>query len=422
MRSICLSLLAIAIAVFSWHLMIREADTLPYFSDEVANVQATTSFFANGNYKNDRYGLVYSSGIAVTWPGAVGWNLYQNMLGSRLGCAFFSWFFAVLLGFYFLRNNGFPEIDSLVTCVSLWTVTVTSPFALPYWYGFMYNLGELNSIILIGFGLLLISRYPLWSAFMFGIAVWHGKYLYSPFVLAILLANLFAQKLPFKKMLTTAGLYFTVFLLPLFLWMGWLWLKFDVTTMKQWLLAQFGWLDQMQGKHAILPSTRTTTLTLRERLTSPHLEWAGYSAGTKIKDLLFSLGAIAITAAGLVAAQTGKLHISLRELWLSTAAATIVGVYSIWYFFIHQHMWQRHFQPAIYIGFGLFVFWGVKLARNCAAGLRPWFYAFALFLLAVQVAQELKHPFPEPQLFYARSCTDLYGTECEARDQKLNRF
>ncbi len=253
---------------------------------------------------------------------------------------------------------------------------------------------------------------------MFGMAVWHGKYLYFPFVLAILAANLFTQKLPAKKMLTTAGLYFIIFLLPLFLWLGWLWLKLDVVTMKQWLLAQFGWMDQMQGKHAVLPSTRITALTLGERLTSPHLEWAGYSKGTKIKDLLFSLGAIAITAAGLIATQRGKLRMSLRELWFSAAAAIIVGIYGIWYFFIHQHMWQRHFQPAIYIGFGLLVFWGGKLVKNCTAGLRPLFYASVVFLLAIQVVQGLKRPLFQPQLTYVRSCTDLYGAKCEALDQK----
>ncbi len=413
-----LILLAIAISVFSWRLMVREADTLPYFSDEVANVQATTSFFSNGNYVNDRYGLVYSSGIAVTWPSAIGWNLSRNMLGSRLSCAFFSWIFAVLLGFYFFRDNGYAGSESLATSVCLWAVTVTSPLALPYWYGFMYNLGELNSAVLIGFGLLLIARHPFLSVFMFGVAVWHGKYLYFPFILVILFADLYVQKLSVKRIMVRAGWYFIIFLLPLLIWMGWLCLNLDVTTMKQWLLTQFGWLDQMQGRHSLLPSARTSLSTLWERLSSPDLEWAGYSKGTKMKDLLFSLGAMVITAIGIFAVKAKKLRISDRQIWLSSMAAVIVGIYSIWYFFIHQYMWQRHFQPAIYIGFGLFVFWGVKWVKNRAADLRPLFCAAAVLLLTIQVVQGVKYPFLQSQLTYARSCTDLYGAQCEPLDQK----
>lgn len=413
-----LILLTIAISVFSWHLMIREADTLPYFSDEVANVQATTSFFSTGNYMNDRYGLVYSSGIAVTWPSAIGWNLYHHMLGSRISCTFFSWFFAVLLGFYFFRDNGYTGIEAIATSVYLWAVTVTSPLALPYWYGFMYNLGELNSIVLIGFGLLLISRHPFLSVFMFGLAVWHGKYLYFPLVLVVLLVNLYVQKLSVKRMIVIAGWYFVIFLLPLLIWMGWLCLKLDAAIMKQWLLTQFGWLDQMQGKHALLPSAKISLSTLGERLSSPNLEWAGYSKGTKMKDLLFSLGAMAITAIGLLAVKGKKFCISDRQIWLSAMAAVIIGIYSIWYFFIHQYMWQRHFQPAIYIGFGLFVFWGVKWVKNCAADLRPLFYAAAALLLVIQVVQGSKHPLFQSQSTYARSCTGLYGAQCESLDQK----
>ena len=219
-------------------------------------------------------------------------------------------------------------------------------------------------------------------------------------------------------MMVMAGWYLLIFLLPLLLWAGWLCLKLDVATMKQWLLTQFGWLDQMKGKHALLPSAKISLSTLSERLKSPDLEWAGYSKGTQMKDLLFSLGAVGITAIGLIAVYRKKLRISNREIWLSSMASITIGLYSIWYFFIHQHMWQRHFQPAVYTGFGLFVFWGAKVVKHCTVDLRPLFYAVAVLLLAIQTVQEVKHPLVQSQWTYARSCTDLYDTQCEPLDQK----
>ena len=87
-----LCVIAVLSSALSLHNMIYKADTLPaYHTDETANLQAAVSFFRTGVYTCDRYGLAYSSGIAVTWPGAAGWYVCHNMLAARIGCALFSW-------------------------------------------------------------------------------------------------------------------------------------------------------------------------------------------------------------------------------------------------------------------------------------------------------------------------------------------
>ena len=406
------------IVVLSWHNMVYKADILPMFlADEVPNVQSAVSFFENGSYQNTFYGLTYSSGIAVTWPSAVGWLLGKRMLASRIGCAFFSWVLAMILGFCFLRNVGYSKAVSLLSSVSLWAFTITSPFALPYWFGFMHNLGELNSVLLIGMGLLFITKNPFLSVFVFGVSVWHGKYIYLPLVVFILLGDLLAQKLSVRPLVSKISGYVGIFFLPLLLWLGWLSFRFDTATMKQWLASQLGFLDQYSKIHGLQSPIKISASVLLERLKSPELEWTGYSMGTKIKNLLFSFGPIGFSLISFIAVKAKKIHATSKELWISLMASAVICFYSVWYFFIHQYMWQRYFQPALYIGIGLLIYWGSKWERKYAKYLRPIFCAAVIFLLTVQVMKEVRHPLFQPGPSYARLCADLYGPSCMIEDE-----
>lgn len=395
--------------------MVYQADNLsPFYNDEVANVQAITSFFSNRAYKSDRYDLHYSSGVAVTWPSAIGWFLGHNMFASRISCAFFSWFLGLLLGFLFFRRNGYTNIASAATAVCLWGLTITSPLALPYWFGFMYNLGELNAIIFIGFGLLLVSKYPWLSAFIFGIAVGHGKFTYLPLALAILMGDVLSRRLPVRKALFRFIGYLTVFLLPLLIWMVWLYLRFGILTLKQWLFDQFIWFSTNESFPEHGSSVQFSLDALRVRLTSPKYEWVNYTLGTKLKNLLFSFGAIGLTLTGLIMVERKIPSVSNKEKWISIMANISIIFYCIVYFLIHSYMWQRHFLPAVYIGFGLFLFWGVKLIENYSFISKTFFYSAAIFLIILQGIYSIKHPIIlQPQSSYARSCTDLYSAKCD---------
>src|SRR3989338_9968441 len=160
-----LTIIIVFSSVLFWYNNIYWADTLAsFYVDEVPNTQAAVSFFTNGWYQTDRYDLFYSSGIAATWPSAIGWALGQNLLASRLGCLFFAWVSALVLGYSFFIRQGYTRWEALAVTVCLWAMTTTSPVAFPYWHGFIYNLGEFNSALLVGFGVLWLGRYPLLSA------------------------------------------------------------------------------------------------------------------------------------------------------------------------------------------------------------------------------------------------------------------
>ncbi len=115
-----------------------------------------------------------------------------------------------------------------------------------------------------------------------------------------------------------------------------------------------------------------------------------------------------------IMAKKKALSISDRERWLIIMISITIGFYCVYYFFIHPwNMWQRYYQPAIYSGFAVFVFWCSKWARSSSFNLKPFFYAAAICLITLQGISSVKHPFLQPQSSYARSCTDLHSAKCD---------
>lgn len=405
-----IALFIIASTLLSFHQIINTADNLDYFGDEVSNDQAITSFLSTGKYVSIFFGLQYSSGVVVTWPAAVGWFLWKNLLAARLSSAFFTWLFSLALSFYFFRKEGCSRITSLLIATCLWAWTITSPFAMPYWMGFLHNLGELNSVLLIGLGLFILPRRLFLATFLFGLAVWQGKLIFLPFVGAILAGHLSTLKLPGKQLARTLFLCLLTFLSPFLLWVLWLSLRFGISTLKEWLYSQYHWINFMASYHEKVISHNLASGW--ERFTSPKMEWVRWSIGTKMKNLLLSLGAIGITLAGVLLSGKKSLAVSDRAKRISILLACIIGAHTIGHFFFHPFMWQRHFLPSLYIGFGLWVFWMTKLIKGLSFNIRPWLYITALLLLAAQMYQGSKFPTLSPQGSYARSCTNLYDSSC----------
>jgi len=78
----------------------------------------------------------------------------------------------------------------------------------------------------------------MWSSFILGIAVWQGKFIYFPYTAAILLGDLFSRRSSLPQMFKRGIGYLIVFILPLLLWMAWLFLRFDLAMVKQWMADQ----------------------------------------------------------------------------------------------------------------------------------------------------------------------------------------
>ncbi len=408
-------LIVICSTVFVWYHMIYSADTNPsFFNDEIANTQAAVSFFSTGDYKNDRYGFAYSSGIAVTWPSAVGWHVGHNLLASRISCAFFTWLIALGLGFCFFRRSKYRPLDSFAAAVFLWAAMITPPFAMPYWHGFIYNLGELNTVLLIGFGLLCLAQQPMIAVFIFGVAVWHGKLIYLPFIIAILSGDLLSRVLSKQETLKAVMVYGIVFSSPLILWVAWLCRRGDVLVLEEWFRGQYDWFTHMMSLHHRVATPGVPAEgSFFGRLSSPRLEWAGYSLGTKIKDLLFSIGAISFVWMSLIRLKNAGLKVGNRAFWISILLTVCVGFHTAYYFFFHPSMWQRHFHPSLYVGFGLIVFWGTQWSKKLAPQAKVYACIAVCLLVLVQGKIVLSHPLLSREISYARFCTDLYSSACD---------
>lgn len=382
-----------------------------FYVDEVSNVQATTNFFTMGKYTNDRFGTSYSSGLWVTWPSAVGWFTGHTLLASRLWCGLVSWLLAMALGVWFFKRHGIDELSGLLISAFLWAVTITSPLAFPYWFGFLYNLGELNTALWIGCGLLLLTRRPYWGIFVLGAALWHGKYLYAPFIVLALCAYMITARLSFSLWMKRAALCLFVFLLPMILWIGLAYLLFGYDEIRSSAAVQWAWLQQMRDTWLAGDPDGSTLKPLTERLRSPQTEWSGFSTGTKLKNVFFSLGAVVCAAAGLIWTQVARAGISRQARWINGAAIASIGIYSSWFFFVHENMWQRHFQPALYIGLGVWIYWATMWLRRMPRA-KSVLYAAAGVVLLLQL-NAARHPLLMKGTSYARACDDLYGTQCD---------
>jgi hypothetical protein len=326
------------------------------------------------------------------------------------------------LGIYFFRRQGFSLVYAWLTATMLWAFTITTPMAFPYWFGFMYNLGELNSILLIGLGLALLSKKPYWSAFIFGVAIWHGKIIYSPIIAAIFLGDTLTRKFSPKQSVIHFVNLVLISLSPLVLWIIFTYFRLGMGSLILWLKGQLSWADNMKESHQSLKVILSHRTYWMDRFTSPDLEWSRYTMGTKIKDLLFSLGAILMTSLSLVFSQRITNLVSPKARLISFLAVLCVAGYSFYFFFLHPYMYQRHFQPALYIGLGLWVFWTSKWVSFAKGRLKPVLFLAMVVILSMQISIAKKHPLLSDTMTYARSCIDLSGLSCNTKNVHHHLF
>ena len=89
----------------------------------------------------ERY--VGGSGIIGSGIGAATYFFGGDLLHRRITVAVLDTLIAVLIGFSVFRRWSFGPLHSSLGATLIWGLTVTTPFALPYWHGFILNLGEL---------------------------------------------------------------------------------------------------------------------------------------------------------------------------------------------------------------------------------------------------------------------------------------
>jgi hypothetical protein len=407
----------LASSILSWHHMAYYADTIPpFYLDEIPNDQTAVSFFKTGVYRSDKFGTAYSAGIATTWPGAVGWLAGGSLFIARLSACFVTWFLSLLLGVWFFRKQNIPILLGLAVSCVLWAVSITTPFAMPYWIGFIYNLGELQLALWIGFSVLLMSRHPAWAVFLLGAVIWLGKIIFAPAAGLFLLGHLVATRNNINGWGKNIAVTILFFFLPLGMWLAVVFLRGGPGALEEWLNQQWGWALHMfpqllpvAGGAVEQPAAR---LSIWERFSSPHLEWVNYTTGTKMKNIIIPVGAILVGLAGFIYFWKKPRDLSRQVFWINIMAVLSLIGYSVFHFFFHTHMSQRHFHPALYIGTGLIIFWVTQWLKG-VLWIRPALYCAAAGIVAIQLFFCGKHPLLVKGGSYARTCRNLYSAECD---------
>ncbi|MEY3150411.1 MAG: hypothetical protein RLY92_638, partial [Chloroflexota bacterium] len=323
----------------------------------------------------ERY--VGGSGIFGSGIGASVFFLGGDLLYSRVTVATLDTLIALFIGFSLFRRWFFGLVPSILGASIFWGLSVTTPFALPYWHGFIYNLGELPGALVLALGLLLWARRPHLAAFFWGLVAWHTKPLYFPVPMLLTLASAWSFPVPIRGKLSKLASLMSIFLLPLFIWLIFAAVRFGITEAANQVTTIAGFIGIYSESHREFQplyqlSKIGNPLSLSHLISRlNNLEWAQsfITFGTKLKVVALSLGSVGITLAGL-ASQRPADRRAFTTL-ASCALSVMVLAYTYWWFMLHPTMWMRHFQPALYIGFGLWVFWLLQISLRFSLFDRP---------------------------------------------------
>lgn len=327
----------------------RNADN---FVDETINTQAVVKFFASGEYSADQtqpFEPRISTGLLATWPSGVAINFARcSLWGARLVLMIIYGLSGYLLFFMALRSNNLSASISFIYSLVIWALLARSP----YFDGYIYNLGEYPAALWFGFGVLAIAhdRYLL-GAFLMGCATWGCKFIYIVPSAAGLL-GLVAGGSRINNYRRIIKVSFC-FLLPLLVWMTWIYVKTDFPTLKSWVNSAVSFvlrgnsgMDQNAVIHGLL-----------NRLSSPKLEWSAYSLLRKTWIIVSLFLPIIFT---LLAWKTTPR----KEKFILLATSLSTLIFAIWYFLFHPYMWIRHIQPGLFLGYGVIMFFSFRFYQK----------------------------------------------------------
>ena len=387
----------ILLTVNSARIVYRSIYSEKPFVDEIIFIRDYTDFFEALIYSNDGVtklgSWVHGSGIAGSGLGGAVFSLGGDLLHSRAIVSAFDALAAVLIGVWLFRRWSIELLPALLGASLIWSATVTTPFALPYWHGFTLNLGELPGALWIGLGLVAATRRPHLAALCWGVAAWHTRLMWLPVPLLLTFARALTIPRPLLVKAQRLATLTLMFLAPMVAWLVVCSVLFGVIEASRWLFTTLSYVGLGQGRGAGVTMHPSTLLAsagnplsvsrLMSRL--QELEWSSfYTLGTKIKVVSLSSGSIAVTLLGLYQQRPAdRRPFTTLASWV---LMVMVLAYTYWWFMLHPTMWMRHFQPALYIGLGLWIFWLLQISLRFSLIDRPFFRWGAIAFVTTFVA------------------------------------
>jgi len=386
---------------------IHFADNINFFIDELCNCQAAYNFITKGSYTcnilSNPFDPGITSGIMVSWISGVIFALNGNLFVARLATSFFIILQLFFLNYVFLKNKD-TNIEEYFM-FSFFGIFFL--FHLPYWFGFMQSLGELQGALLIGWGLLSYQKKPALAFIFWGMAVWLCKFIYLPLALFLGGAHCVSKKGSIVTKLNASFKFVIFFLSPFFFWLLIIYIQHDLNFVANWWIIKF--FNQVFGQKSGL--TPSNSLTFIERLTK--LEWGNWKRIDQVTSILLIFVPVVISPFVIIKKIFNNKQL---EAFLLAGANLSLIIYAFWYFFQSAKMWARHSQPGLYLGFGICIYLLFCIFKNYRDKKK-----FILLILFISIftweSFSLKKHFPitNSSPTYARTCSDLFSSSCRGK-------
>ena len=398
-----------AVLIFVIMKILVTAAALPYFVDEVVNTQAAYNFLRHGNYTSSIVQGIspagISSGIATTWISGIVFHLKQNLFVSRFVIGWWHLLQILLISIIVARRYK----KSLRSGLLLGTAAILLVFyGIPYWYGFLYNLGELQGCLFLVWALICLPRRKYLASFFTGCAIWGCKFIYAPFLLPlIVLPFCYDEKksqTPIRDIFLLGGTFF----IPFACWLAMIGFQYGTHEALGWM-GRF--MDEIRGAKSGLSSS--APLNWLERVQSDQLSWKNFPLQEKLAIIFYFFMPFHIWGWIICFKHDKNISKIFRSIIWGTLIA--LGALSGWYFFKSPNMWLRHAQPAMYVG-ALFIFClSTHLWIRWEEGLRKqWVRQLIILFMFFYFYSNSQDYFYSDfdQSHYAYRCQHLFSPEC----------
>lgn len=353
--------LALLMSLNTARSLLREADRLPHRTTEFVDTAAAVNMVRSGLYFNSSvfghpqnkrpFSPYISSGFLTTWPSGVGWVLGKNLFSARVASAFAGWFFALGIFVAFLRRRNYSWPAACALASVLWYASTL----LPFWHGYIYNLGELQAVLWLALGFLFLYERPAFAFFCFGVSFWLGKVIFIPAIFALAFVygmnEIRARGRAAVNKVARDGAFF---FLPLVLWLAYIFVRRGPADLIVWAHEYVEFLGV--GHRGV--DAAALELSLAERLALPFNDF--YTKAV-FWGMLFLPSLLTLRATLLLGGiKQIRTNLVLQNTW---ALLLVIWLFYIWFLTLNPMMWLRHIQPAFYLGFGLVAYFALLRAE-----------------------------------------------------------
>ena len=228
---------------FTFDIVRTKAVRLKPFIDEYITLSSNINFFKSldffaGDFIGGNYSTSLTSGPLSSIGAVIGWNLTNKLSIARIANFYWVYFLQLILiliiGKYYKKNIKF--------------MLLVSNFALllvPWWFGALYSIGEMASLILFTNAIFLFRKARNLSIILFSLSIVFGKLLNLVPFAGFYISVVIIEK-NYKKIFTD----FFIFCMPLTLWLGLVNFKYVNGNFVQYIIDQFNFIINHQSSGA----------------------------------------------------------------------------------------------------------------------------------------------------------------------------